>query len=304
MCAACGAVITTPTTCGDRTCPTCRQESGRRLRRRYLPLLQQCKTDELALITLTLLITAGPEDLYEKLERIRAAWSKLIRLAVWRPVRGGLAAIEVLPARAGAWNVHIHAIAEAGLVVRPFSYYDKAGRKREGADILGAGQTMRPQDVSAAWHRLTGDSYIVDIRRVKELPNGRGGARGALAYVLKYLVKPQEWAGFEARAAYNRVMHGRRLILTFGQWHPTHKRCRWRVIRKVPARPCRECGQVAGWLSVFGLWALSDRAQPYRGPPVPLVVDNHETKTDSRLDGGFWPVPQTGWLYRRPAADQ
>lgn len=49
------------------------------------------------------------------------------------------------------------------------------------------------RDISKVWKTVTGDSYIVDIRQVKV--DRHRAARGAVAYISKYLTKALGWAG-------------------------------------------------------------------------------------------------------------
>lgn len=304
-CANCGNEIRVPVSCGDRTCPDCRQVQFLRLRRRYLPKVAGCEIGRLALVTLTLRLGPDDQELAAKLQRIRRAWSKLVRLAAWRPVDGGLAVIEAKWSSrfAGVWNVHIHALCEVGQVVRPFRYWSagqggagfggrvwkRQRQRRLGADLLGAGRVLSPQGLSDTWRRLTGDSYIVDIQPVRKLSQGRGGARGAVCYILKYLTKDMGFPSTAARAAYNEAMtirrveasgrvirSGRRIVMTFGTWHSTSKRYRFSRTRPAPAA-CRECHEVAGWLCAWDLvrmaaaasdhgWTAEERAGP--APPT------------------------------------
>lgn len=270
FCLDCGHGIDVPITCGDRSCIDCRRRSYLRLRAVYMPLMKQVKAVQLALVTLTLRITGDiGEGLRDRVERIRAAWRRLIRLKVWRPVRGGLYTIEVKWSSryAGAWNVHIHALVEARGAVRPWR---SEAEGKEKADIIGAGATLSPQALSQAWEGLTGDSYIVDIVPVQER---RGGVMGAFKYILKYLTKATGLPHWQAKRAYNGALAGKRLIQTFGEWHDTHKLYRFvklRVIR--PVVPCGECGGTAGWMSGFEFRRLRLRASEVSAGPSPPAV--------------------------------
>lgn len=298
-CANCGHEIRIPVGCGDRTCPACRYQQFLRLRRRYLPLVSQCEVPRLALVTLTLRLDTDDAGLDEKVKRIRECWGRLIRLAAWRPVTGGLAVIECKWSSryAGAWNVHIHALCEVGQVVRPFRFWAKGQRegfrgrvfKREkirrlGADLIGAGgRVLTPQGLSEAWRRLTGDSYVVDVQPVRKLADGRGGPKGALCYILKYMTKDLGFPTQAARDAYNRAMTiqredadgrrhraGRRVVMTFGTWHPTSKHYRF-ARRETAPTPCRECQECAGWLGPWDLVRMGQAAAA--GWSVPLGRD-------------------------------
>ena len=174
------------TKCHDRFCVPCARDRATRIRSNLLPYL--FTRNNLSLITLTLLQTTAP--LSATLDRITKAFRTLRASKLWqKAVVGGVGIIEVkLNHTKTAWNVHYHVIAETSF--------------------------MRQQDLGTEWHKATGDSYIVDVRRV-------GAKTGAVTYVTKYISKasdhqivssPKHLA--EALTAFD----GRRLISTFGKW--------------------------------------------------------------------------------------
>ncbi len=263
-CANCGAVVKVSVSCGDRTCPDCRRREFLRLRRHYLPLIESLDPRRLALVTLTLRLEAG-DDLGERVQRIRRAWSKLVRLQAWQAaIIGGFSVIEVKWSSyyGGAWNVHIHALVEAGRLVVPFRFWRNIHGKRIralGADLYGeAGPPLTHQVLKTEWSRLTGGSFIVDIAPIRKLKDGRGGVKGALCYILKYLVKEQTWpaTGGNSRWMYNSIMKRRRIVGTFGRWHKTHKQYRFPPGPPRRVLKCRECGASAGWISEWQLRRL------------------------------------------------
>lgn len=267
-CRHCGNKLEVSVTCGDRTCPDCRKKEARRLKARYYPMVKQVPRAHLALVTLTLRLGPSDRDLRVRVERIRRAWRKLIRLRLWRPVVGGLYVIECKWATRyeGAWNVHIHALVEAPAVV-PFRYM-AGGQERTGAELHGPGGVLRPQDLMAAWRRVTNDSYVIDIQPVRA---DRGARRGALAYLLKYLTKAGSWPSRAARVAYNVALHRTRLVHTFGRWHPMSKAWRFAglIIKRVFKKVCGKCGEVNPWISEFEFLRLSwSPGLPYSPPPI------------------------------------
>lgn len=115
---------------------------------------------------------------------------ELRRSDVWkRNVVGGMWAIEIKPGRKeGTWNVHLHLLVDG-------SYF--------------------PQDqLSDAWLKATGDSKIVDIRKVNS-------TAGAANYVTKYVSKPGDFNKFsdEEIIDYARSVKGRRMFGSFGNLH-------------------------------------------------------------------------------------
>jgi hypothetical protein len=121
--------------------------------------------------------------LYDSFRTLRAT-------KFWKQrVKGGCAFIEVKYSVAnGAWNVHLHAIVH--------------------------GTYIPKHDLSATWHRITGDSYIVDIRSIEH-------EEKIAQYVTKYVSKPFNNTFLALPDYLDTVticMVGRRLCLTFGDW--------------------------------------------------------------------------------------
>ena len=109
------------------------------------------------LVTLTLKHNDAP--LLDQAKRIKESFRRLRARAVWKQqVVGGFWVIEIIKAKSQeGFHVHIHAIIDSKFL---------------------------PQDwLSREWHRITGDSYIVDIRRC---PAKRA------RYVSKYIAKGSE----------------------------------------------------------------------------------------------------------------
>ena len=107
-------------------------------------------------ITLTLRHTDTP--LADKLDRLTACFKKLRNSKCWKETQtGGAVMIEVKYDRdTGEWHPHLHIVAE--------------------------GFFLHHQDLSAAWHAITTDSFRVDIRAIKT-------TKDAAFYVAKYVSK-------------------------------------------------------------------------------------------------------------------
>jgi len=211
-CLSCGYSYSAWLRCGDRTCPECRKRDYFRLFNSYLPFIQTKKN--LRLITLTL--RGRPSCLTrDRLVRLHHCFTKLTHLRAYRyALVGGLYAIEAIN-KGNGWNVHIHILAE-GLFI---------GQKKLSRD----------------WHRLTGDSFIVDIRKFRSPKRG-------LEYLLKYMLKPPVVAGLNGM--YNSAFKGSRLVSAFGIWYGV-------VISARFPLECPKCGGVA-WISehqlLRGMW--------------------------------------------------
>ena len=174
------------TKCHDRFCVPCSNERSLRIKTALLHHMYQ--KNNLSLITLTLAI--HPEPLTARLDRLMTCFRQLRQWPAWKKaIAGGAHIIESKVADDGTcWNVHLHIVAEA-------KYLDQSA-------------------LSAQWHKITGDSYIVDVRRV-------GAKSGAVQYITKYVTKAADPSIVnsprhlqEAITAFT----GRRLVSTFGTW--------------------------------------------------------------------------------------
>jgi len=171
--------------CHDRWCTPCANERASIIARNVLEL---AGTNRLRFATLTLAACATP--LKVRVCEIRAFFARLKRTTLWkRSVRAGIACLHVKRyENEDAWHVHYH--------------------------LLLQGSFIPKVELSNAWHNITHDSKIVDIR----LANDR---RQVANHITKYASKPLDM-GFardgdlldEAIEA----LKGVRLIDTFGLW--------------------------------------------------------------------------------------
>jgi len=172
--------------CHDRWCVPCARARAREVAAR---LELHCHNRRCLFVTLTL--RSSDQPLADQLDRLYQAFARLRRTKLWTSsVRGGAAVCEVTYNHGrGQWHPHLHCIVE--------------------------GSWLPLEDLRSTWLRLTGDSYVCDVRLAS-------GAEHVAAYVCKYLSKPTaaSWSNrpdqlAEAITAFT----GRRLIMTFGTWH-------------------------------------------------------------------------------------
>lgn len=171
--------------CHDRWCTPCANERARTISRNVLEL---AGSEPLRFVTLTLSARATP--LKVRVRDIRLYFARLKRTTLWkRSVRAGIACLHVKRyENEDAWHVHYH--------------------------LLIQGRFIPKVELSNAWHTITVDSKIVDIR----LANDR---RQVANHITKYASKPLDM-GFardpdlldEALLA----LKGVRLVDTFGEW--------------------------------------------------------------------------------------
>jgi hypothetical protein len=102
---------------------------------------------------------------------------------------GGCGFLEIkLSDRDGLWHVHMHFLCEC-------SFWDQ-------------------REISAEWHAVTGDSSIVDVRRVDNVEH-------ACFYVTKYVTKPADSSIFldnDRLDEFTVTIKGVRLACPFGTW--------------------------------------------------------------------------------------
>lgn len=172
--------------CQHRLCPTCSRRRGVQAADRVAGLVRRMNAPRF----LTLTLAASDAPLSEQIDRLLACFRQLRRLKAWGDhVRGGVATIEcTFNASTGCWHPHIHAIVDGTFLPQP--------------------------KLKSAWLKVTGDSYIVDVRKVHD-------ARQAARYVASYMTKHGAVAGWpmERIREYATGMFGRRMLQTFGSCH-------------------------------------------------------------------------------------
>lgn len=169
-------------TCKDRWCVPCQIRRRTTIKENLREALKGQGTRMLTLTT-----KHGPEPLRDQITRIVGCFRALRRRHFWlERVTGGAFSIEVKYNHdRGEWHPHIHALITG-------SYVDQG--------VL-----------SRAWKKITGDSYIVDIRRVD--------ADQAIDYVTKYVTKPVDASVLAVDHVLDEAIEatrGIRLVATFG----------------------------------------------------------------------------------------
>lgn len=172
--------------CHDRLCTPCANERSFRCRD---ALLQQMANKPHTFITLTL--SGKGEPLTDLVDRLYKHFRALRVHPTWATaVRGGGAFLEVKHnAKSGRWHPHLHIIADMDYLPQ--------------------------QDLCDAWRSITKDSFIVDIRKVRD-------TAGQARYVTKYASKPLNTSFSCDPALLDEAvvaLKGRRLCLTFGTWY-------------------------------------------------------------------------------------
>ena len=152
------AKIARPISCHDVLfCQGCARREAKSTLKRYWPrILWLVRHDPREprvsgkLLTLTLKnVEATMPDLSAGLRKITKSWTRLRHRKFMATIRGGLKRVELTyNAKADTFHLHLHVLIRA-----PY---------------------LPQQRISRAWREITGDSYIVDIRKVTGGPGGAG----------------------------------------------------------------------------------------------------------------------------------
>jgi hypothetical protein len=214
--------------CHDRLCTPCANERSARLRD---ALAATMGTKGHTFITLTL--CGKNEKLVDLVDRLYKSFRYLRAGKLWsEAVTGGAAFLEI------KWN-------------------DKASRWHPHLHIICQSAFMPQGELSTAWHSITKDSYIVDIRLVKN-------PREAATYVAKYASKPLNMTFARSPDLLDEAtlaLKGRRLCLTFGTWYGT-------PLDSAEDEPLADDLDFVNWRNIGGLYELHRKAEA--GDPLAM----------------------------------
>jgi len=183
-------------------CPFCAMRRSGKFVAKNLPKVEQVINENRSRIPVMVTFTVknGP-DLQERFNHLRNAHRRLNQRrrnalkgqlhSEWSKVAGGITSYEFTKKDEGDWHPHIHAL------VMLDDFIDQKA-------------------LSAEWLDITGDSFVVDIRRIRSNPNAGGlDIASGLLEVCKYALKfhdmtlPDTWLAFQ-------VLRTRRLVDSFG----------------------------------------------------------------------------------------
>lgn len=215
---------------------------------------------------LTLTLRHRAVRLRDEIKRIYASFRRLRALPLWRShVTGGAAILEVKRAmHADRWHVHLH--------------------------ILFHGTYVPQRAISAAWHAITGDSYIVDIRLLRD-------AGRAATYVTKYVTKPYSTNALgrpEVMAELIDALHGTRVLLTFGSWRGYKLTKPLKDVQYVPIVPLSVLYSMANAGNEAAILLRNELLTQYPGVPELVGPSPPEPQFITPLDHNSvrkWPCP-------------
>lgn len=139
---------------------------------------------------LTLTLKANEKPLREQLDRLYTCWGKLRNhRSIGEKMSGGLAFLEIKRGKnSGLWHPHLHVLVE--------------------------GQYLPSEQIKQHWLEITGDSFIVHIRKIRSVAEAAG-------YVAKYATKAVDGSVWQSQSHLVEAMMalaGRRTFNAFGSW--------------------------------------------------------------------------------------
>ena len=179
-------------------CPFCAQRRAGKYVQKNIPKVQQVMAENPSLVPAMLTLTKknnpdlarGFNALRASEKRLKQAGRNALKGQKWSEfarVKGAIAAYEFTKKDEGDWHPHIH------MLVLLDSYIDQKA-------------------LSAEWLAITGDSFIVDIRKITGKANAGGlDIASAMLEVCKYSLKFHDMTLPDTWEAYN-VLRGKRLV--------------------------------------------------------------------------------------------
>lgn len=218
--------------CHDRWCEACQTERRRSVCRN---LRDKLAGRELRLLTLTLKSAETP--LREQLDRLTKSFRRLRQVRdIRNAMQGGMYFLEVtLNQKTRQWHPHLH--------------------------IIWEGTYLHHSIIREEWYNITGDSYIVDVRPIKNSDH-------AASYVAKYAgkaVSHHVWTDQERFEEAIASLRGKRTFQTYGSWS------------KLDLSIDPDDG--AGWAPVAPLWEIIDKAS--RGDRLAVSILSQLRKTNA-----------------------
>jgi Replication protein len=213
--------------CHNRHCEPCQKARASKMIANLKARLAEQANGRYRFITVTLKHSATP--LVDQIKRLLKSFKALRQTPVWKESqRGGAYILEVKwSEKTREWHPHLHIVAE--------------------------GDFVRREDLRTAWLHVTGDSHIVDIRKLDS-------AKDAAHYVGKYVTKGtnvEVWNDADAAQEWITGMKGIRVCGTFGTWRlfklmaNGKQAADWKTVIMIDTMMTRVAAGDAHWLNVY-----------------------------------------------------
>jgi len=167
--------------CHVRFCPLCSASRSSMIRTNTANWLKSLS--EPKFLTLTLKHT--DDSLTSQVDRLYDSFRTMRRQKFFKKIRGGIWFFELKVGKDDKWHPHLHLVLDS-----PF---------------------LPQKTISEAWLGITGDSYVVDIKQIRDV-------KKVADYVAKYAVKPVNLISLSPinREIVYRALSGRRIVGTWG----------------------------------------------------------------------------------------
>lgn len=172
--------------CKNRHCEPCMRAKAKVIAGNLRDRLARRPRGRYRFVTLTLAHTDAP--LPDQVKRLITSFRQLRRTRIFRTQHGGCFVMEVKIGQDKRWHPHLHLITE--------------------------GAFMPQAELSQAWHKITGDSFSVDVRAIASFEN-------VTHEVTKYITKGTSgdvWDDDEKAIEWIIAAKGIRTCATFGTW--------------------------------------------------------------------------------------
>jgi Replication protein len=174
--------------CHSRHCEPCMRAKGNKMAANLRRRLGEEPCGNYRFITLTIKHTRKP--LTEQIRHLYTSFKKMRSHVEWKESQwGGAAMLEVkYDEKSGQWHPHLHIISE--------------------------GNFLHKRDLTRMWKAATGDSFIADIRAMKD-------SKEVAHYVTKYISKgtsPCVWDIESVAQEWIIASKGVRTMATYGTW--------------------------------------------------------------------------------------
>ena len=207
-CKKCAHKFGLPYRCKSRICPTCAAAYARSIRKRMVKTIGPVASTKkrgyaLALLTLTI----NPARWQNRMpgpQNLKLAYSQLSRLIkiYYSKYRGNLTRNNTVHENRKRWR-------GGGAVVVP-----EFGRNSNlHFHCIVYGPLTGQKELSAMWRKITGDSYIVDVRAV------RGAGVELASHILKYITKPAQGDSILDQANMILFLKGSRRFRAYGVFY-------------------------------------------------------------------------------------
>lgn len=181
----------------------------------------------LLIFTLKVNSNADLADLVKEVARIKKSHRKLRRLKVGRSTKYGVASIEIKKNEEG-WYIHLNCLTDAVWV--------------------------NIKEIREAWFRITGDSHVVLLKRVK---------KSLIKHMFKYITKTPR-LNEDDRIMLEETLKRQRLFYTFGK---RLKNLNYTKHRKNKKITCVYCGEILILIRISNLIDDSTEIRNPRSPP-------------------------------------